>query len=388
VQRHYLGSSSLATTLLLAALACDAEGETGGASSAGGSGGAPGGSSSSGAGTGGGSGGHGANGGAPCEAALEPAPPPHQNPLIDSGCADPGAIRFEQPGPDPCGPPTVEYFMACTGGSPDGGIYRMYRSSDMVAWEDAGAIFPSGSEPAWVDGQTWAPEIHQVGEKYVAYYSAQAGNTPDYFCLGAASADTPAGPFEDIGAPLLCDPVVSLIDASYLFDETTGRHWLYFKPNWNAQGQTTTIDVIELAADGLSLIGPRTELIENDLPWEGDIVEAPWVMRRDDFFYLFYSADFYNNGYKVGVARASAPDGPFEKLGQPILVADEAWIHPGHNSVVHAHGQAFMVYHAYQAADPGAGRRPMLDRIDWTYEGWPTINDGTPSNQEVDLLAR
>ena len=333
--------------------------------------------------------GGGGHGGSPCDALPEPEPPTHQNPLTDSPCADPGAIRWERPGVDACGPPLVDYWMACTGKGDGGGIYRLYHSTDLVDWEPAGSVFPPGHEPAWVGAQTWAPEIHRVGDRFVVYYSAQpppVGSQQQYFCLGAGVADTPAGPFEDIGAPLLCDPAVSLIDASYLHEQAADRHWLVLQAELERAGQDdehrrhrarTRRPVRAWRAHGAhrkrSALGGRHR--------GGALGLA--ARRR---YHLFYSADLYNNGYKVGVARAASPTGPFEKLGHPILESSDVWLHPGHNSAVLAHGETFMVYHAYPAADPSLGRRPLLDRIDWDDDGWPMVNGGHPSGAAVDLL--
>ena len=38
-----------------------------------------------------------------------------------------------------------------------------------------------------------------------------------------------------------------------------------------------------------------TQLITNDQPWEGAVTEAPWMIRQNGFFYLFYSFVFNNN---------------------------------------------------------------------------------------------
>ena len=43
----------------------------------------------------------------------------------------------------------------------------------------------------------------------------------------------------------------------------------------------------------------------NTLAFEGGIVEAPWVIYENGFYYLFYSACGYaNKCYSVSVARA------------------------------------------------------------------------------------
>jgi beta-xylosidase len=47
-------------------------------------------------------------------------------------------------------------------------------------------------------------------------------------------------------------------------------------------------------------------LIENDAPWEGPLVEGPWVIKTNGYYYLFYSGNVYSTpNYAVGVARST-----------------------------------------------------------------------------------
>ena len=74
------------------------------------------------------------------------------------------------------------------------------------------------------------------------------------------------------------------------------------------------------------------------------LVEAAWVIRHDDFYYLFYSGDNCcgpDAEYGVMVARSREPTGPFETLEQArgvphslMLFKSERWLAPGHNSIV------------------------------------------------------
>jgi hypothetical protein len=46
--------------------------------------------------------------------------------------------------------------------------------------------------------------------------------------------------------------------------------------------------------------------------------------------------------------------------------------------VVSVNGGDLFVYHAWRVSD-GKGRFVLVDLIDWV-DGWPAINDGTPSD--------
>jgi arabinan endo-1,5-alpha-L-arabinosidase len=300
------------------------------------------------------------------------APIHYQNPVLDQSCPDPGVLLVEE---------QATYYMVCTSGT-----YPIWQSGDLTAWTPTGAaIFPSGSRPSWALDPFWAPEIHRVGDQYVAYFTARVG--PDgRLGIGAARASSPLGPYEDIGAPLVHDTSVSMIDASYL-RASDGRHYLYWKSNGNALDpkQPTHLYGRELAADGLSFVGATEDLLVNDLGWEADVVEAPWVREHDGDFFLFYAGNVFDERYRTGVARSTVgPLGPYAKRGAPILGNNELWVGPGHGSVVVGPmGDDVFVYHGRPAADPDSGRRVLADRIEWGADGWPTIHDGTPSHGEV-----
>jgi beta-xylosidase len=219
----------------------------------------------------------------------------------------------------------------------------------------------------------WAPEIHHIGNHYVAYFTAR--HKDGKLSIGAATAKDPLGPYTDIGAPLVHDASMGMIDAT-AFVDTAGTPYLVWKEDGNAVGQKTPIFGQPMSADGTALTGSRTELITNDLGWEGGVVEGPWVVSHGGSYFLFYSGNSYANAtYAVGVARASSPLGPYQKAGNPILASNGAWVGPGHCSVVDTPaGDSVMVYHAWQAGHvngPGDGRMVLIDGVSWG--AWPSV---------------
>lgn len=291
--------------------------------------------------------------------------PPYANPVVPFDCPDPGILQTAED----------QFFMVCTGGK-----FPIRRSRDLVLWTDTdGAILPDGKAP-WAanGGRNWAPELHKVGEQFVAYFTSVNG--ANVLSVGAAYASAPTGPYTVTGAPLIEDPV-GVIDATYV--EDGGAKYLVYKIDGNSQGKPTPIYTRRLADDGLSFTEPRVQVLVNDLGWEGGVVEAPWLIKRGAFFYLFYSGNVYDHRYRTGVARGSSPLGPFEKMGAPILKNNETWVGPGHGSVVQVGGLDYFVYHAWRNAGDGTqngegGRKVLVDRIDWEND-WPKIHDGTPS---------
>ena len=120
-------------------------------------------------------------------------------------------------------------------------------SSDLVHWtyaRDASgkkrdALPQLGS---WAKtGFTWAPEVLQLGDKYLLYYTA-ADVKRKAQCVGVAVATDPLGPFvDDRTDPIVCQTDKGgTIDAD-AFKDTDGKLYLYFKNDGNRIGQHTSI---------------------------------------------------------------------------------------------------------------------------------------------------
>ena len=254
-------------------------------------------------------------------------------------------------------------------------------STDLVHWRHTGSfVFTAGNKPAWADDHFWAPELHRVGERYTAYYTARHLET-NRLCIGAAIAQSPAGPYDDIGQPLLSDRV-SVLDATFFRDDD-GTQYLCWKADAGAGNPSGPICVQELSPDGLSLRGSRSELLRNDLGWEGQLVEAPSVVKREGRYYLFYSGGAYDTpGYALGVARSDSPVTGFVKSGESVLRSRGGrWKGPGHNSIATLNGEDYVLYHAWEGERFRDIRPCLLDRVTWA-DAWPSINDGSPSESE------
>ena len=303
----------------------------------------------------------------------------YANPVIPTDCPDPG-VTFDG----------TKYVLACTSGNA-GNAFPLYTSTDLIRWTLVGHIFV-GTKPAWAVSDFWAPEIYPVGSQWVAYFSARGSDGK--LAIGAAHAPDATGPYTPLAAPLVHSDTVGLIDATWFTDGTT--NYLAWKEDGNAQNQPTPIMASALAPDGLSLTGSPTQLITNDQAWEGNLVEAPAIVRDDAgmYYYLFYSGNaYYDDRYAVGVARATSPLGPYTKYSNnPILKSNAGWVGPGHCSIAYGAGvlkptpddvatDIYMVYHAWQAGHvngPGDGRMVLVDQIQWGSDGWPHVF-GAPS---------
>ena len=294
--------------------------------------------------------------------------PEYSNPVIPGDHPDPSIVRAGN-----------EYWATATT-SQWAPIFPLLRSRDLVNWTREGAVFEE--PPAWSSGSYWAPELAEHRGTFFVYYTARRKNGP--LCVAVATAPAPAGPWTDRG-PLVCQEVGS-IDAVPVTGED-GRRYLVWKEDGNSRKLPTPLWAQPLSDDGTALTGTRTEILRNEAPWEGHLIEGPFILRRAGWFYMFYSAGACcgrNCDYRLGVARSRTIHGPWERhRANPILAANEHWKCPGHGSIVAtADGRTFLLYHAYHPEDfEYAGRQALLDEVTWQ-DGWPAINGGRgPSAQ-------
>ena len=149
-------------------------------------------------------------------------------------------------------------------------------------------------------------------------------------------------------------------------DPATGKSLLY----WGSGFQP--IKVQELAPDRMSFAAGSAPVdlvpVVKDDPHEyRQLVEGAWVIRRDGWYYMFYSG---NNccgpkaHYAVLVARSRSATGPFEMPHTAIPSSSRhaaSGVAPGHNAIItDASGRDWIVYHAVdsrRAADRPKGRR-------------------------------
>lgn len=291
----------------------------------------------------------------------------YENPVFRGDYPDPSVVRV---GDD---------YWATTTSTEWSPQFPLLHSRDLVHWKQSGAVF--ASPPEWSAGRYWAPEISYFDGLYYVYYVAKHQDGP--LTIGVATAPGAKGPYTDHG-PLVGQSSGS-IDPTAI-QGSSGARFLVWKEDGNSVGLPTTIWIQPLSRDGLRLEGAARSILANDAPWEGNVVEAPSIIRRGAYYYMFYSGNACCGRtckYAVGVARAEQLEGPWHKYpGNPILKGNAAWRCPGHGSAVEAaDGRTFYLYHAYSRRDSiFIGRQTLLDEINWNDAGWPEINCGSPSS--------
>lgn len=194
-------------------------------------------------------------------------------------------------------------------------------STDLRTWTHAGDAL--GNVASWSTVRDlWAPGVVKLSSGWRLYYTAPHVASGKQ-CISVATASGPVGPFQDsTPVPLVCQIELNgSIDPSPFID-TDGTAWLTWKSEGDPNGEETRIWVQRLTADGLSLTGPRSQLIQRDQSWERPLVENPAMILHQGRYLLFYSASDWNTSrYGIGYAVCESVMGPCTKPRTSALLA-------------------------------------------------------------------
>jgi arabinan endo-1,5-alpha-L-arabinosidase len=278
------------------------------------------------------------------------------------------------------------YYLFSTGS----GI-TIHASNDLRVWRRAGRVFDRAVpwSSSAIPGSTdyyWAPDISRFGGKWRLYYSVSTFGS-NHSAIGLATNATldPSHPnyqWKDEGIVFESRRTDdwNAIDPNVAFD-AKGQPWLAFGSFWSG------IKLVRLdASTGKPAETPPAIHALAERPRGGEIkgaIEAPYLVRRGGFFYLFASFDFCCRGvdstYNVRVGRSREITGPYvDRDGLPMLKGGGTrlvwgkgrWRGPGHNAVFHEGGTDWLVYHAYDAEDHGAPKL-RIEKLHWSASGWP-----------------
>jgi arabinan endo-1,5-alpha-L-arabinosidase len=257
--------------------------------------------------------------------------------------------------------------------------------------------------------------------------------------IGVATSSTPWGPFQDAGPSAgggyVHGPVVpprygfgctdranpacyNWVFDSFVYQGPDGRRWIY-------DGSYFGGNVLhELTPDGLHLVPGTGTQFGHNIKYEASYV-VPHTVDGTRYYYMLNSSSDCCVGadspYSVVANRSTNPNGQFsDQLGNsmelsygpvkepspdqspfdnptywnlggdaggyPVLKQNGNGINgPGGQAVAtDLSGQDWLAYHGVEQADPwianspegGLRRQLYIDPLDWTADGWPTVNDG------------
>jgi len=282
------------------------------------------------------------------------------NPALDGYYADPEILYSNK---------TKKYYLyptsdGFTGWS--GTYFKTFSSDDLINWKDEGIILDLEKDVSWADRNAWAPCIAEKkinGEyKYFYYFTAAQK-------VGVAVSDNPAGPFRDIGSPLLANRPEGVnngqvIDPDVFTDPETGKSYLYWGNGFMA--------VAELNEDMVSLKDGTTKIITPNASFR----EGTEVFYRSGVYYFLWSEDDTRSpDYKVRYATSTTPTGPLEIPENNLVIekSPEKEIYgTGHNSILNIPetDEWYIIYHRFtrpkgidMGRAAGFNREVCIDRI-------------------------
>ncbi|HJU55525.1 MAG TPA: arabinan endo-1,5-alpha-L-arabinosidase [Pyrinomonadaceae bacterium] len=265
-------------------------------------------------------------------------------------------------------------------------------SEDLVRWRLCGDVF--GHLPGWavedVKGLRglWAPDVSYFNGKYHLYYSASTfgSNRSSIGLVTNRTLDSASDKYrwEDQGKVIssVAADDWNAIDPNIVLDED-GQPWLSFGSFWSgikmrkidlATGKLSTADQTLYALASR----PRTKE-------QPGAIEAPAILRKNGYYYLFVSFDFcckgVNSTYNIRVGRSRKVTGPYvDRSGKPmmedggtiLLAGSGRWRGPGHCAILQEKGGEKLVYHAYDAEARGIPTLRIAP-LNWDAEGWPAV---------------
>ncbi len=303
------------------------------------------------------------------------------------------------------------------------------RSTDLIHWTRLGVVFPE-KIPAWAKAKIpganaiWAPDIGRLNDQYYLYYSVSTFGS-QRSVIGVATnrtlnPDSPDYQWIDHGIVLESDPQYTDYNAidSAMFVDSDGRAYLFWGSYWTGikaveidattgkpfayqssasakepggtNGETNGEVDSENAQDSLKIPADYVSVARRD--GTDTSLEAAYVIRRHDWYYLFTSrgscCDGVKSSYHIVVGRSESPLGPYldregKRLdaggGTLLLESSERWKGTGHNAVFQttdADGtHDWLILAAYDANAPKKGRLTQIRPLTWSHDGWPEIGE-------------
>jgi arabinan endo-1,5-alpha-L-arabinosidase len=295
------------------------------------------------------------------------------------------------------------YYVFCTGW----GI-SVWSSPDMKNWTRENPVFEKA--PEWAveavkgfKGHIWAPDISCFNGQYYLYYSVSAfgKNTS---CIGLATnktldPDDPEFKWTDHGKVIQSFPGKTnwnAIDPN-LAVAKDGTPYLAFGSFWDGiKLAKLSRDRMQIARDLDSLptiasrrtnpdAPPPPAIDDNPADAGGNAIEAPFIFKKGNYYYLFASIDYCCKGpqsnYKIIIGRAGNIQGPYyDKDGKPLakgggtilLKGDTDWYGIGHNGTYTFNGKDYLICHGYDAHDDGKPKL-IIRQLAWDENGWPSV---------------
>lgn len=281
-----------------------------------------------------------------------------------------------------------------------GGGIQVWSSKDMKTWTKLPSVFSVA--PAWVAQKLpsfkgisfWAPDLsYHNGQWYLYYATSIFGkNTSVIGVATNKTLDPKSKDYKWVDGGMVMQSVTgrddwNAIDPNLAIDEN-GTPWLTFGSHWNGLKMVKLNPDLKTVAEPQEWYTvasrPRDYKYNDAEPGNGEI-EAPFVFRKGDYYYLFVSWDGCCMGpkstYNIRVGRSKTITGPYldkdgvdmAKGGGTLVLGgdpgpEKTFYARGHNSVEAFDGVDYIAYHAYTTTYERLG----INKLNWV-DGWPVV---------------
>ncbi len=298
------------------------------------------------------------------------------------------------------------YYMFTTG-------MGVMSSPDQKKWKRENSVFTK--LPQWaVDkgfrGMPWAPDIiFHDGLWHIYYSCSKFGKNTS--AIGVATnktlnPDSPDFKWEDQGMVVESIPgrdEWNAIDPNVIIDEN-GDGWMVFGSFWRGIKMFKLDETLTRMAEPQEWYpvarrpeGTAPDTVSSDTAVSSDprgkdfdagngAIEAPFLFKHGDYYYLFVSFDLCCRGalstYNVVVGRSKNVYGPFydkdgvsmmESGGTHVLQPNGQYSGVGHCAVVTFDGKDYIYCHAYNK-DYDYASKLIVREVNWSEDGWPVVN--------------
>lgn len=288
------------------------------------------------------------------------------------------------------------YYIYATGM----GIQQM-TSKDRKTWtvlpQPVMTVIPgwtTDSVPGFVS-HVWAPDVIQWhGRWWMAYSCSTFGKNGS--AIGLLSSNSlRSNMWKDEGCIVTSREKRdewNAIDPNFVIDDND-QPWLVWGSFWDGIQLARLDSTMHLATKPVTIArrySPGdTNAAENPTSrYAGrNAIEAPFIFRHGDYYYLFVSWDYCCRGaksnYRVAVGRSKKVSGPYlDRNGKDMLMGGgtlfiegdkKEWEAAGHCAAYTFDGEDIFICHGYSTTRNGAAlliQRP----ISWTADGWPVLN--------------
>lgn len=284
-------------------------------------------------------------------------------------------------------------------------------SADLREWRFEAPALPE--TPAWAmdtvpgyRGHTWAPDISYHNGLWHLYYSCSTfGKNGSAIGLAVNKTLDPKSPdfkWVDKGMVIASHKgkdCWNAIDPNLIVDKK-GTPYLSFGSFWDG------IQLIELSKDDFQtpVTEPKTisrrvnrkfTLDKIEFTQEGNntieagpnAVEAPFIFKHGDYYYLFVSFDYCcrgeNSTYKTVYGRSKKITGPYvdkdgkrmeEGGGTYLYGPNEEFFGVGHSAAFTYYGQPYFISHAYEKAE-GSRAKLFIRPMNFDEDGWIIVEN-------------